>query len=277
MTQFYVPQENINKDTIRITGDEIHHLTGVLRKKIGEEINVFDGKGTIYRVRIEKIHRDFIETKIISQIFSPETKFKLHLFPAILKNPRMDYLIEKVVELGVDEITPLITENTVVELNPQTAKSKINRWQKIVLSAAKQCGGAKLPSINSPLAFSRALEKLNPATLFEGAGKSTRLISSDVERSGQRGGINLIFWEKEKKNNLREYFSALRSPLSTNHYPLSTINLFVGPEGGFSEPEINQTEKYSFIQVGLGGRILRSETAAIVATTLVLYECSRLN
>ncbi|HCJ66281.1 MAG TPA: hypothetical protein DHV62_02880 [Elusimicrobia bacterium] len=255
MTQFFVFKENINGNIIKIVKDEARHLFCILRKKVGEQIQVFDGSGGIYQVRVEKINQSVVETKILSKISFPEPKFKLHLFPAILKNLKMDYLIQKVVELGVEEITPLITKNTVVYLNSQASRSKVSRWQKIALNAVKQSGGARLPLINLPLDFSEAIEKLNP---------------------GQKGGINLIFWEKEKKNNLREFFSTLRSPLSTINYQLSAINLFIGPEGSFSKEEISQTKKYNFIPIGLGGHILRSETAAIVATTLVLYECNEL-
>lgn len=250
MTQFFVFKENINGNTIKIVGEEARHLSCVLRKKIGEQLQVFDGIGKIYQVEIEKIGQKIVEAKILSETVIPQPKVKIHLFLAILKPLKMDYLIQKVTELGVTEITPLITQNTVVQLNPETKKDKVSRWQKIALSAVKQSGGAKLPLINLPLDFSEVIKKLNNSL----AGQTD---------------LNLIFWEKEKKNNLKEIFSTINSKPST-------INLFIGPEGGFADEEIDLAKKYNFIPVGLGGRILRSETAAIIATALVLYECNEL-
>lgn len=117
---------------------------------------------------------------------------------------------------------------------------------KIILSAVKQCGRAKLPLINSPLEFSDALKKIDNSL----AGQAV---------------LNLIFWEKEKGNNFKKIISKL------DPWP-EKVNLFVGPEGGFVDEEINLAQKYNFITVSLGNNILRSETAAIVTTGIVLYE-----
>jgi len=247
MVQFFVFKRNVYGNKVRIVGQEARHLTCVLRKKVGEKIQIFVGEDApcFYLAEIERIGQDGVEAKILSQISVPESKVRVHLFPAILKKLKMDYLIQKVTELGVDEITPLTTQNTVIRLNLQTSKNKVSRWQKIALSAVKQCGSARLPLINLPLEFSEALKKINSSVL------------------------NLIFWEKEKSKSLKEIFSNL-------HFLPSIISLFIGPEGGFSEEEINLAKEYGFTSVGLGENILRSETAAIIATALVLYEYKEL-
>lgn len=177
MVQFFVLKKNIYGNKVKIVGQEARHLAWVLRKKVGEKIQILIGESTqenikqsnsvnvpdeicSYFAEIEEIGKDKVEAKILTAIPVNVPRVKVHLFVAILKQAKMDYLIQKVTELGVEEITPLVTNNTVVRLDSSTSKHKVERWQKIILSAVKQCGRAKLPLINSPLEFSDALKKL---------------------------------------------------------------------------------------------------------------------
>lgn len=263
MVQFFVLKKNIYGNRVKIVGQEARHLARVLRKKVGKKIQILIGENTqenikqsnsvnvpdetcSYFAEIEEIGKDKVEAKILTAIPVNVPRVKVHLFVAILKQAKMDYLIQKVTELGVEEITPLVTNNTVVRLDSSTSKHKVERWQKIILNAVKQCGRAKLPLINLPLECSDALKKIDNSL----AGQAV---------------LNLIFWEKEKGNNFKKIISKL------DLWP-EKVNLFVGPEGGFVDEEINLAQKYNFITVSLGNNILRSETAAIVTTGIVLYE-----
>ncbi len=241
MTQFFVLAKDIIMDKAIIRGEEAKHLIRVLRKKLGDHLRLFDGSGQIYNGEIEKINERIVQAKILSRLVVDERKTKIHLYQSLLKSLRMDSCVEKVTQLGIEEITPVISERTVVCLNPEKVKEKIFHWQKIALQAAKQSDCVKLPTINFPIDLIQAFKRL----------KNTDL--------------NFIFWEKEKKSNLKEVFSTLNSKPET-------INLFIGPEGGFSDKEISLAKTYGLVPVGLKGYILRSETAAIVAASIVLYE-----
>lgn len=257
MAQFFVPPENFVGDKVQILGSEAKHLSRVLRKNPGDHLRIFDGQGKTYEVEIEKINGNRVEAKILSTLPNGEIIARVHLFPALLKFLKMDYLFQKVTELGVEEITPIITEHTVVRLTREKAEDKITHWQKVALNAAKQCGRAKLPTINPVMEFEEALKK------------------------AKKDKLRIIFWEKEKAGTLKttlrnfrneqsECFNKMTNPL------LSGVSLFVGPEGGFTQGEIDLAEKYGVIRAGLGKQILRSETASLVAVSSVFYEWDKI-
>ena len=244
MQRFFV--ENIDGDIAEISGSEAHHLKDVLRKKVGDAVFLFDGKGNECKAEIERIGELEIRLKVVSKEQKDiEPKIKINLFQSIPKLKKFDFIVEKSTELGVSKIIPIISERTIPELSLR-AKAKQSRWQKIAMSASKQCGRTVVPEICS-------------VTNFQDAVKSV-CISENPSKS-----ISLIPWECEQKNTLKKILSILNSQFSI-------LNLFIGPEGGFSNAEIERACKCGVIPVTLGKRILRTETAPIVVIANILYE-----
>jgi 16S rRNA (uracil1498-N3)-methyltransferase len=241
MQRFFV--ENIDGDIVEISGSEAHHLKDVLRKKVGDAVFLFDGKGNEYKAEIERITELEIRLKVVSKEQKDiEPKIKINLFQSIPKLKKFDFIVEKSTEIGVSKIIPVISERTIPELSLR-AQAKQSRWQKIAMSASKQCGRTVVPEIS-------------PITIFHDAVVSLR---------GETEAISIIPWECEQKNTLKNILQTF------NLNPL-TFNLFIGPEGGFSNTEIERACKCGVIPVTLGKRILRTETAPIVVISNILYE-----
>lgn len=164
----------------------------------------------------------------------------MHLFQAMLKSPKMDWVVEKATELGVAAITPLLCERNVV----RPKENQRLRWERIIQAAAKQCGAARLPRIEEACHLEQALSGLSSHS------------------------IGLFFWEEEKKVSLR---SALRLHLKRD---VSEVRLFIGPEGGFTKEEAYLAKEKGAQIVSLGQRTLRSETAAMAVLAIVGCEVS---
>lgn len=255
MEHFYTPKKFITKNSLVIEGDEAHHLKKVLRKNSGSIIRVTDGENSLYECSVEKISGDKIECKILSAVKETfEPKIKVHLYPALLKNPeRFGFIIEKSVELGVHEIHPVISEH-VVNKPPSPLRrgvgdevksaDKTKRWNTISLSAMKQSQRCYLPKVNPPVDFESAFKNCKTDYTFLAHEKSSSFSSP------------LIFG--------KELFR------SAGKFEMKPIAVFIGPEGGFSEKEIELAESYGAKIISLGKRKLRSETAAIIISSFLL-------
>lgn len=237
MEYYYIPKENISSKSLLITGEEAEHLGKVLRKKEGEEIYVTDGDYNLYKVSIGRTSKDFIECDIIDHLRNVnEPSIKISLYQSLLKNPsRFDFVIEKAVEMGVYEIFPLITKNVI---NKETAR--IKRWQSIALSAMKQSQRCYLPRVHEPVNLKHVIEKM------------------------LTGNIKIIAHEKEGTGNLT------LADITQEIKQAQEIALLIGPEGGFTDLEIVQAVQCGYRVLNLGKRKLRSETAAIAASGIIL-------
>lgn len=236
--KFFVTKEQIGKQIV-ITGEDAKHIKTVLRKKVGEQITVCDGEGIDYICSIEHFEQNDIYFDMIEkQICDTEPPVKIVLYQALPKADKMEWIIQKCVELGIDSIVPVGTEYCVVKLG-QKENKKIERWQKIAEAAAKQCGRAKIPMIGNVLSFKEAL-------------KQSKELDSVI-----------IAYEKEKNRNLKEFIK---------NFSGKSIGVFVGAEGGFSEQEIAQAVENGILPITLGKRILRTETAGMITTAILLYE-----
>lgn len=233
MEYYYTPKQYISSGSLTIVDDEAKHLGRVLRKQTGEEVYVTDGEGNLYKSKINVINKQIIECSIIESYQNlNEPVIKLNLYQSLIKNPdRLEFSIEKSVELGVHSIHTVITENTI---NKTTNKTM--RWQAIALSAMKQSQRCYLPKINEPVSFADAI--LNA-----------------------KGELKLIADEKDTpgKINIKD--------VAGNH---SSIDLFIGPEGGFTNDEVNLAVLNNFRILNLGRRKFRSETASILCTGWLL-------
>lgn len=241
MSKFFVKSENISSDLITITGEDVIHIKKVLRLKNGDNIIVSDGLGTDYNVEIHEIHSHKVETKIISSYKNiSEPPVNTILLQGIPKSDKMDYIIQKGVELGVNKIVPVVTERTIVKISKDNYKKKHERWNRISMEAAKQCNRGIVPEVGYPVNFKDVVETL--------PGDALKILPYEKEKSQ---GIKGIL--KEKSNN-------------------KDIYIFIGPEGGFCEKEIELALKNDFNIISLGPRILRTETAGIVVLSILMYE-----
>ncbi|OGB88810.1 hypothetical protein A2625_02055 [candidate division WOR-1 bacterium RIFCSPHIGHO2_01_FULL_53_15] len=229
MPRFFVPGEQFPA----IAGADAHQIRNVLRMKIGDEVELLDGSGKIYSAKIVRIGKDKVETEIVSEkLEESEPRIKITLAQALPKGQKMDFIIEKAVELGASKIIPLTTERTIAK------NAKPERWQKLAKEAAEQSGRALIPEVS-------------PLTRFE-----------EVLKMRNQFNLALIPWELEREMTLK---SALV------HRP-SSILVLIGPEGGFSHNEITLAKEGGFISVSLGRSILRAETAGLAVLSAIMYE-----
>jgi len=235
MPRFPITLERIKNRKASISGPDYKHIVKVLRLKPGDEVILFDESGVEYIGNIIEIKTKEV-TVLIEESRRVETESKLNitLLQGIPKRDKMDFIVEKATELGVKSIVPVITERSQVRYT-----EKIKRWQRIALGSLKQCGRIVPPEIHSVATFNE-------------------VIKYNIE-----GCLKLILYEKCEKK--------FRDSIYNNSQPPSNIVLFVGPEGGFSEKEVRLAEDKGFIPIGLGPRILRTETAAIVALSILQF------
>lgn len=216
-----------------------HHVVTVLRLRPGDEISVFDGTGRECCLRLTSVSAASVQGEVMA--FLPE---KPQLTPLILgqalpKNPKMDLIVEKCSELGLTTLVPLYTERTVVRKITDRTNDKLVRWQRIAEAAARQCGRQTIMEIRSSMSFADFC-----ADYATAPGK-------------------ILCWEEEQQQGIRQALATF-----TGHWPLVVV---IGPEGGFSAPEVALARAHNFMVANLGPLTLRTETAAIVATALVRY------
>ena len=226
--RFYSKRSSKRDGAFKIEGDEAHHIIKVLRYKIGYKLVVFDGTGNDYDCSVSEIGKDYVIARI--DCVTPndtDPKVTLRLYQCITKPDKMDTIVQKAVELGVSEIVPVLTARSEKSVNQE-------KLERVAVSAAKQCGASRLPTIK------------NPVTLDE-IGVENLLIFA---------------YEGEKSRTLRDVSLA----------KFTRIDLLVGPEGGFTEGEAETIAEKGALTVSLGKRILRAETASIMLCGLVLYK-----
>lgn len=220
-------------DLVTLDEKATHHVLHVLRLKAGYSINLFDGKGNEFSSRIHEIHKRSVQVYIEQPVaLIPDSTLKIHLGQGISKSGKMDIALQKAVELGVDEITPLMTEFSAVKSSDEHLLKRFSHWQAIIINACEQCGRARLPVLNSACSLSEWLHQ----------SKSDLSLVLDPYSS--------------------DGFSAITS------HP-SSIHLLIGPEGGLSEKEIHLCKTHQFKGVKLGPRILRTETATLAAMSIL--------
>lgn len=229
---FYCPPDHIDKESITIEGEEFSHLVHVMRKKTGDEIRIVDGRGTAYDVRLDELRKRTAHGRILAVLPNHhESPADVSIAVGILKNPsKFDFLVEKVTELGVRSIIPLKTDRTI----PHHAK--IDRWQKLALSAMKQSGRSFLPEVHELTAF------------------------NDLVTSNAKYDSKIIAHEREVSTSMKIF---------PDQQPGGSTLVVVGPEGGFTEEEVTTAMGSGFVPVYLGERRLRTETAAIILAAAI--------
>lgn len=241
MPKFFVNPESISENRIVITGSDAKHIGAVLRMKKNEKLIVCNGQNIDYDCIIKDISKEAVELEVIErQRNSIEPKIKVRLYQSLPKSDKMDFIVQKCVELGVDEIVPMITDYTVSKVDDlKRFEKKLERWNKISESASKQCMRGKIPSVLNIVSFSEAVKSI-----------------FDLDRA-------IIPYEKESSKSLRSSISGFDG---------KSIAVFIGPEGGFSDCEIQMAVDNKIEPVTLGNRILRTETAGMVVLANIMYE-----
>ena len=244
MYQFFVEpnQININDKNVIIYGSDVNHIKNVLRMKVGEELNVSNGQdGKEYRCSIAALEEDRVvcELRFVKQD-NVELPSRVYLFQGLPKADKMEWIIQKAVELGAYEIIPVAAKRCVVKLDDKKAASKIARWQGIAEAAAKQSKRGIIPEISEVMSFERAVKMA--------ADMSVRIIPYEMA---------------EGMEKTREIIERLK--------PRQNIAVFIGPEGGFEDSEIQFATENGIVPVTLGRRILRTETAGMTVLSWIMY------
>lgn len=233
MPRFFT--DNISGNTAVISGDDAKHLSKVLRAKIGEKITVSDKAGFDYECEIKEIGENIVLNILSKTENETEPSIKVHLFQALPKSDKMEFIIQKAVELGVTEITPVLTERCVSRPDESKIKKKTIRWNAVAEAAAKQSGRGIIPVVHEMQNFGEALK----------SAKEYEIPVIFYENGGER--INEIIPKTAK-----------------------TVSIFIGSEGGFSEDEIKKAESMGLKTATLGKRILRCETAPIASLSIIM-------
>ena len=239
MYNFFVNSNDINDNFAKISGEDYNHIRNVLRMKIGTKILINDKeKSNSYLAEIQEIGAKEIICKVIEKMESNEMSVNVTLFQGIPKSDKMEYIIQKSVELGVSEIVPTEMKNCVAKINNE--ENKLTRWNKISETAAKQSKRSIIPKVESKISFDDLLNRIKEFDLV------------------------IVAYENEKHTSLKDVLQNCKC--------VKNIAIIIGPEGGIDTKELNLLEDNGAQVASLGKRILRTETAPIAMLSMILYE-----
>lgn len=249
MHKFFTPKELINGDVAKIIGDDVKHIYKVLRISEGEKVVLNNCEGTEYLAEVTNVSKQEVLLEILKKLdLNNESDIKIYLFQGLPKSQKMDLIVQKGTELGITEFIPIITHRVDVKLKGEF--KKLDRLNRIALEAAKQSKRSIVPKVIEPLEFEEVLGKIKDLDLFI-------VPYENAENFGIKTLVNKIRSEEKARN-------------------IKSVGIFVGPEGGIEEEEIEKLKEKGAHIVTLGKRILRTETAGFVATALIQYEFSDL-
>ena len=241
MQHFFVAPSQVKDDLIYVEGSDVNHMKNVLRMHPGEEVTISDGNNCQYLCEIKGYEGDEAILHILEKLNTDtELASKIYLFQGLPKQDKMELIVQKCVELGAYSIVPVATKRCVVKLDDKKAKKKIERWQQIAESAAKQAGRGVIPEVSEVMSFKEALKYaknldvvLIPYELAEGMNETKQIIS----------GIQ----------------------------PGQSVGIFIGPEGGFEREEVELAITEGAKAITLGKRILRTETAGLTTLSVLMF------
>lgn len=242
MHHFFVTPDQVEETTIYVDGPDVNHMKNVLRIKNGEQLEISDGNNLKYVCSVRAYEEDRAILDIIEKKEADtELASEIYLFQGLPKSDKMDLIVQKAVELGASYVVPVATKRAVVKLDEKKAAKKVDRWNSIAESAAKQAGRSKIPQVTGVMSFREALKK------------------------SQELGVTLIPYE------LAEGMDVARKTI--REIPKGqSIGIFIGPEGGFDHEEIDQAVECGAKVISLGKRILRTETAGLAVLSILMFE-----
>lgn len=245
MPRFFVKTEQIKDKEIIIIGEDVKHIKNVLRRQIGDNIEICNQEtGSTYKCEIAKIEDGKITNNIVEEITSSEDKIKVDIYQGLPKADKMELIIQKSIELGANAIIPVEMKRCVVKLDSKTESKKIERWQKIAESAAKQSGRSTVPEI-------RQMIKVE-----------------DIVKLKNEYDSIIVCYENEKQNYIKNELLKLKKLNKQEMH----IAIVIGPEGGLEEKDVEYLKQNGSAIVTLGNRILRTETVALNMLSIIMYE-----
>lgn len=241
MSHFFINSDQVAGELLTIIGDDVNHMKNVLRMRSGEAFTAADENGEFYRCEIEELEKTQVTAKILwKEKGKAELSSKIYLFQGLPKSDKMELIIQKAVELGAYEIIPVATKRAIVKLDAKKEASKLKRWQAIAEGAAKQSGRMLIPQISEVKTYGEALQ-----------------MARELD-------INMIPYECARgMDGTREIFGSIKPGMS--------VGIFIGPEGGFEESEVEKAKEQGIHPVTLGRRILRTETAGLTTLSILMY------
>ena len=241
MHRFFAEPGQIGEKEIVITGADVNHIRNVLRMRADEEVLIADGQGAEYRCKLTELGENEVRAQILWKLDgNAELASAITLFQGLPKSDKMDLIVQKCVELGVDRIVPVSTKRAVVKLDAKKEQTRLKRWNTISESAAKQSGRGVIPEVSGVMSFEKALEE----------AKKLDVLLIPYERA-------------EHMAETRRVMSAIK--------PGQSVGIFIGPEGGFEESEVEKAVAAGAKAITLGRRILRTETAGLAVMAMLSY------
>lgn len=250
--RFFVAPAEMQGTLVHFNRDQARQIANVLRLAPGTQVIVLDNSGWEYVVTLDTVSaqetRGTVQTRAL---VSSEPRTKITLYLGLIRAPKLELVFQKGTELGVTAFVPMVSHRCIVQAGEEIGPAKLERWQRIIVEAAEVVGRGKLPVLMPTVTYAKACDQVR--------------------------GLSFLLWEEEKEMTLREALtrelpetpSATRRPSPTSR-PFS-VNLFIGPEGGFTREEADRARSAGITPVTLGPRLMRAETASIAASAAVLY------
>jgi 16S rRNA (uracil1498-N3)-methyltransferase len=241
LRRFFVDASVLGEEQVTMTGDLAHRLAKVLRYRAGDSLVLTAAGETEYIVRLESVSAKGITGTVTGRRPAPtEAGVEVVVYQSLIRANRFDFVLEKGTEIGVARFVPMIAARTQVQ--EEASKARGDRWQRLITEAAEQCGRGHLPTVGEAQPFERAVRTAP--------------------------GLKLMPFEGERDLRLGEYLRSLTEPPSA-------VSIFIGPEGGWEDAEVDLARDSGAVLVTLGRRVMRAETAAVVAAGIVLHELDR--
>ncbi|MCI8416516.1 MAG: 16S rRNA (uracil(1498)-N(3))-methyltransferase [Lachnospiraceae bacterium] len=241
MYHFFIEPQQVQGQQILITGPDVVHMRNVLRMKAGEEVSVSDGRGRTYVCKVERVESEQVALYIQeTEEISTEPGVSVTLYQGLPKGDKMELIVQKGVELGVARIVPVVTRRTIVKLDEKKAAARVSRWNGIARSAAEQSGRWMVPEVAAVCSFAQA-----------------------VEEAGELDQVVIPYELAQDMAKTREILGSVRKGQS--------VGIFIGPEGGFDEAEVEQVIRRGGRPITLGRRILRTETAGMAVLAMLTF------
>ena len=241
MHRFFAEPGQIGEKEIVITGADVNHIRNVLRMRADEEVLIADGQGAEYRCKLTDLGENEVRAQILWKLDgNAELASAVTLFQGLPKSDKMDLIVQKCVELGVARIVPVSTKRAVVKLDAKKEQTRLKRWNTISESAAKQSGRGVIPEVSGVMTFGKALEEAKK--------------------------LDVLLIPYERAENMAETRRVMGSI-----QPGQSVGIFIGPEGGFEESEVEEAVAAGAQAITLGKRILRTETAGLAVMAMLGY------
>lgn len=242
MQHFFVDASQVSEETIWIEGSDVNHMKNVLRMRIGEEVTVSDGQGKEYLCEVQNFEEEQVQLKIVeTKVSDTELPSKIYLFQGLPKQEKMELIVQKCVELGIYAVVPVSMKRCVVKLDAKKGTKKVERWNGIAASAAKQSGRGIVPEVMAVKTYKEAIDM----------AKNLDVILVPYECA-------------EGMAHTKELIQSIK--------PGQSVGIFIGPEGGFDPDEIELACEAGGQVVTLGKRILRTETAGLTLLSVLMFQ-----